>query len=771
MLKQQTLIPVPNHEELFIQRYERLLGWALQLTKGNTYQAKDLVQEAYVQFTLHRRDLNDIENLDGYLRRMLRNLHLSQVRRAARGPQSFNSLINFDTAEIGLRANDLRAQAQIQEELHLICHYACVRKETSKAGSVMLLRFFHGYYPSEAAQILRTPRQVVDNWLRIARREAKLYLENPSALSFMTREPTVSVPPVIFKGSTLDLFNELRVSIIQSRQGECFSTRQLRQLYRLEKSGAIDAPILAHIVSCLRCLDEVNQLLGLSPLSDRHPPDMLGPGAGTSSGSSGDATGEDAMRPNATEQYLKECRHLAQVTYEHRPETLEFFVNGFPLSSCRIEYERSQQTVTINIEEKISFVEVFSEQGIRLCLLDIEVPPDGPATLATRVHLSDGRYLQLTLNFDTPWPSLHTFYQDPLLKEGLVAQTIIVDEATVAPELSEDNQQSIAHPRFSSLTASLRRRLVQPQWLRPRTVTAVVSLILIAALVFALYRGSSNLSAPDLLLQARATEEMLVKDKDQVVHRTLNLEEIALTDSRVISRHRVEVWKSEANGARARRVYDEKNQLVAGEWRQVDGSYRIYRRGVRPQIEPGLESSIINAESIWKLEPSAKEFSTLIESADMATVEENSSEYIISYKSKSDSYSCGVLSATLTLNKSDLHAVGQTLLIREEITERHYRITETGFNRIPSGAVTPEVFQPDPELLAGIYDGESIPEQFTNKIKSSVTESGTFALLFGRLISADSKRRAQVEALNHLASAAFTLETSVLGQLCMERLS
>jgi DNA-directed RNA polymerase specialized sigma24 family protein len=40
-----------------------------------------------------------------------------------------------------------------------------VRKETSKAGSVLLLRFFRGYYPSELAQVLRTPRQVVDTWL------------------------------------------------------------------------------------------------------------------------------------------------------------------------------------------------------------------------------------------------------------------------------------------------------------------------------------------------------------------------------------------------------------------------------------------------------------------------------------------------------------------------------------------------------------------------------------------------------------------------------
>jgi len=58
-------------------------------------------------------------------------------------------------AETGLRTIDPRDQIQVHDELRRVYQYACARKETSKAGSVLILRFFHGYYPSEIAKLLR----------------------------------------------------------------------------------------------------------------------------------------------------------------------------------------------------------------------------------------------------------------------------------------------------------------------------------------------------------------------------------------------------------------------------------------------------------------------------------------------------------------------------------------------------------------------------------------------------------------------------------------
>src|SRR5260370_1087193 len=191
MPQPRALTSAQSHEDLFIQHYDQLLAWDLQLSEGDRSQAKDLVQDAFVQFTFRRRDLNSIENLEGYFRGILRHLHLSQIRRAARASQGLNSAIDFEAAEVVLRTIDVRGQTQIQDELRSICHYASVRKESSITGSVLILRFFHRYYPTEAARIVRTSRQVVDNSLRIARREARAYLDDPNALAFMAKDAPI----------------------------------------------------------------------------------------------------------------------------------------------------------------------------------------------------------------------------------------------------------------------------------------------------------------------------------------------------------------------------------------------------------------------------------------------------------------------------------------------------------------------------------------------------------------------------------------------------
>ncbi len=145
------LLKPANPEDLFVQRYQLLMGWALSLTGHNQALAEDLVHDAFIQFTLRRAELGAIENTDAYLHRMLRNMHLSQVRRAGLIEDTRVSIANFDSIELGLRAVDPREDVTVQDELRLICQYTCARKETSKAGSVLILRFFHGYYPSEIA--------------------------------------------------------------------------------------------------------------------------------------------------------------------------------------------------------------------------------------------------------------------------------------------------------------------------------------------------------------------------------------------------------------------------------------------------------------------------------------------------------------------------------------------------------------------------------------------------------------------------------------------
>src|SRR5262245_21617032 len=89
---------VPSyHEEVFVQQYDRLLERALRITQGDRVAAEDLVQEAFVQFTFTRPDLDSIKYLDAYLYGLMRNLHLMDLRRATHSRSEPLALIDFDS--------------------------------------------------------------------------------------------------------------------------------------------------------------------------------------------------------------------------------------------------------------------------------------------------------------------------------------------------------------------------------------------------------------------------------------------------------------------------------------------------------------------------------------------------------------------------------------------------------------------------------------------------------------------------------------------------
>jgi hypothetical protein len=60
----------------------------------------------------------------------------------------------------------------------------------------------------------------------------------------------------------------------------------------------------------------------------------------------------------------------------------------------------------------------------------------------------------------------------------------------------------------------------------------------------------------------------------------------------------------------------------------------------------------------------------------------------------------GLTSATITLNKSDLHAIAQTITLISGAEAREFSFNETEFQQEPASSVRPEVFEPEPELLS-----------------------------------------------------------------------
>ncbi len=93
-----------SHEEEFIHRYDFLFSRCLQLTKQKDV-AEDLLHDGFVQFTISRPDLGSIEDLDGYLCRLHRNLYYARLRLATWSPKNNLSLIDYDSAAMALRSS------------------------------------------------------------------------------------------------------------------------------------------------------------------------------------------------------------------------------------------------------------------------------------------------------------------------------------------------------------------------------------------------------------------------------------------------------------------------------------------------------------------------------------------------------------------------------------------------------------------------------------------------------------------------------------------
>ena len=161
---------------------------------------------------------------------------------------------------------------KVKDELRAICRYACLRKETSVTSSVLILRFFHGYFPSEVAKLLNSSRNIVDVQLKSARCEARASLADSDSFACFGRTLLTHRPPREQFQLAPDLLSELRREIFATRQGDCL---RLEHFYPAGETE-VNRGVLSHLVSCARCLDEANRLLKLPLLGERNPIDLGG---------------------------------------------------------------------------------------------------------------------------------------------------------------------------------------------------------------------------------------------------------------------------------------------------------------------------------------------------------------------------------------------------------------------------------------------------------------------------------------------------------------
>ena len=687
-LKRRERVPTPV-DQLLASRYSQLLQWGAVLTRGDAGKTEEIVQELCLYFTLTQPDLTAVVNLDGYLYTSLRHIYLSALARSSREALRFVSMAEFDSFDSALRGNSSADPLQKQNDLRRICSYTVWRKDSSKSASYFILHFFHGYARREIAELACLPMAAIYNKLKVARSEVVSYLDAPGKLRIVNRDlppqPTLSWSLL----SAPELFNELRKSILQARASDCLQEEQLLAHYRVAAPKPLSCSLLAHIVSCERCLLIVDRHFRRPTLQDREPLDCFGTSA---DGSNSSADGSSGISHKAHKEMPAVRRRWGKV-HEHRPRTLSIAVNGHIIAFHDVLAEHSKLSARIERPEDVEFVEVFSEQDVRFALLSIgELPPEGAPVRTQRVELSDDRWLELSLAFDG---------------QGLNGQVAYFDPALASVAMEEEPEE----PAAPAANANLLRLAAAFRWLlaamTPSSAfawTLILAVIFASAGYFAFRHPAKFTVAVKILDESVRTETEALRGETE--HQTLRVEEIS-ANGKVLQQGTVELWKDGSGDRYLRRLYDAQHRVLAAEWRNKSGEHSS-QRNPEGKNSPAANRSLVMSE-FWDQDLSARAFSTLAgHDVGMHPVREG-------YELMTDSPIEGhppLVSAALVLNHR-LQPVRVTLRVRAGNNVHELRFVQASYERRPSASVPDSTF--DPASYIGAHEFHSLEIHPPNK--------------------------------------------------------
>jgi hypothetical protein len=454
-------------------------------------------------------ELKSKENIEGLLYTYLKYAHLAHLRRLQRYPSACLSIAEFDSIQLGLQERTAAADPlEMQETLRSIVAYLTWRKDSAKSASILILRFFHGYYPDEIMRIAQMTRQSVDNRLQDARGEVEHYLSNPGCLRIMRQTAPPEVLPLQIALPFEQTITELQRMIFSSCRTECLPENLLLETYRTENSKPIARELLAHIVSCEHCLNLASRSYDITPPSNRSPEESLGPDRRTRSGAKQNTFSTD----NSISRVLRTAQDRMCEVYEHRPRKLIVAINGSVAASRDTNSPLNKMEINLSAEKSPEFIEVASEQGV--CLLAVHVmttPPDAPPEQREAVELSLGRKIEVRLQITSVGSLVEVSYYDPSLAADTEqeAAEIEIDEPELADPFTPsavktaDGKPKVVPCRPWSRVRSWLDKFSVPK-LNP--VFAIATSLTLAVMLLAAFwsRIASKPNANDLLARAVA---------------------------------------------------------------------------------------------------------------------------------------------------------------------------------------------------------------------------------------------------------------------------
>ncbi|MBT9333023.1 RNA polymerase sigma factor [Paracidobacterium acidisoli] len=679
--------PAVRTEQVLERYYGQLVEWGTLLTRGDQNKAQDLVHDFCLHLTVTKPDLSAVRDMDGYLYKSLRNIYVSGLAQSSREALQLVSIAEYDSVQLAAMPRHAGDPLQRQNDLRRICCYAVWRKAQTKSASYFILRYFHGYHHQEIADLACVPISAIYNKFRAFRVEVRSYLEAPRKLQFTSRE----VPPVPALRwtplSSIDLFKELRKSILDARTGDCLPEEELIAFYTSERPKPLSCSLLSHIVSCEHCLALVDSHLQRPTLKDREPLDEVG--------DISDGAGTEAGKPAgmSRERLLRSVRRYRTEVLEHRPRTLSIAVDGKILASHDVQAQRNVLSARIDRPENASFVEVFSEQGIRLALISIgELPPEGPHGQTQRVDLSDDRWLDLSLSFDGLGLNSEVVYFDPALAPELMEEDDSDEFVRILPrpEPSRAGDGNIlSWPRTSAWLAAVRK------FLRPITPSPVIAWSLVIASVFCVagyfvLRNDKTvpvLSARDILNRSIQAEAASLEG--QTEHQVFRFEE-ATADGSILKQGTIDLWKDGDGKRYMRRLYDVQHRLIAAEWSQRNGD-----RGEYPVAEDSQASGAnreMLADNLWKQDVSPSAFREL--NGENAQIRATEDGYELTATETGVSHP-QLISATLVLDHH-YHPIREVMRVRNG---GEVRFVQADYERRPSSSVPDAIFDPQDQGL------------------------------------------------------------------------
>lgn len=660
----------PGLEEIYFSYYERLFGWALQLTGQDRADAEDLVHDLYILLMRSGARLEQAEKQDAYLFAMLRNLHYARLRRAGRSPVSDLSIIDFDSIELGLASLDRRKLLHVRSSLKTVCEFACERKKASRTASILILRFFFGYYPSEVMKMLQMTRGAVDRSLQVARDEVRLHLERPGSFRSIMPDRQRSFLATSMWEDSYTLFGDLHQAIFRSCEGDCLGKKALAERYERERRADFTTAELAHLVSCARCLDDVNSILSLPLLADRSPDDTLGRdnSQGPGGGSPGPVAmpGSQSKRKSATKNAVavQIIQHRMREVFEHRPRVLQIAVNGKLRASQKVTAELNELHLKLGRSEKPAFIEVLSEQNIRIAYLHVFDPAQHLGLeQREQVLLSDERQLDLALSHASDVPTVCVVYRDPVVAEIDAAENlrVTIKDRHVSGYIAQKASLGVSRvfTRVRQQLSSVRYGISHLiSHMNPTLATALV-LATASILCFLVWLNQPpRMSANAFLVRAEAWDKPQQKNAAGVIYQKVSIQTPKRTVERAIYRD------------------------IAG--------IRIPRKHLLDAADAQLKEQLAQAGVDWDAPLSA---GTYQQWHDRQPVREDDVSRVGGHLLKLTTTlpEGAVEQVSLTVRESDFHPVVRTVELRDQGT---IEIAELNYDVMPWGAVNPDWFEP-----------------------------------------------------------------------------